>query len=518
VNGLNHWKIGARLGAGFGLVLTLLLAMVVAASVYLGLIGDASRQLSSTDMVKAEAAETVDIYTRANARRTMEMFFVTDEPERQRIQGFMDGNKQKITDALAVLDRLVVLDEGRAILARIKPLRADYVASFTQTLGLLQAGDRSGAEAHLRSATLPALDRLQAEVSHMGHFQAELATTRSRQISQDAGTARTTLWIVGALALLSGTLAAWWLTRSITTPIEQAVQIARTVAQGDLTASVPVGTRSAGDETGQLLQALHEMTGNLVQIVGQVRQSSESIATGSSQIAMGNADLSQRTESQASSLEETAASMEQLTHTVRSNTETAQEASRLALSASDSVAEGSQAVDSAVQTMDAIADASRRIAEITGVIDGIAFQTNILALNAAVEAARAGEQGRGFAVVATEVRTLAQRSADAAREIKSLIATSTQRVETGSRQVQDAGRTMGQIVTQVKKVASLVADISQASTQQSAGIGQVGEAVSLLDQVTQQNAALVEEGAAAAESLKNQAENLASVVRAFRLA
>jgi methyl-accepting chemotaxis protein len=320
---------------------------------------------------------------------------------------------------------------------------------------------------------------------------------------------------LGAMACALAALGGWWVTRSITVPIHRAMQIAETVAQGDLTSRIDI---TSSDETGKLLAALKSMNTNLVRIVEQVRRSSENIATGSGQIATGNQDLSQRTEEQASNLQQTAASMEQLTGTVKANADTARAATQLASAAREVAAQGGTVVGQVVATMGEINSSSQRIAEIIGVIDGIAFQTNILALNAAVEAARAGEQGRGFAVVAGEVRSLAQRSAQAAREIKQLIGESVEKVQTGSRLVGDAGRTMEDIVTQVHRVNDLISEISAATGEQTDGIGQVSHAVSQLDQVTQQNAALVEESAAAAESLRVQADALVKAVASFRLA
>ena len=312
----------------------------------------------------------------------------------------------------------------------------------------------------------------------------------------------------GLLGLVTGCLLAWALTRSITHPLQDAVKLAQAVAAGDLSAQPPV-TRS--DETGTLLRALADMTHSLAGIVTDVRHGATASATGSAQIATGNADLSQRTEEPASNLQQTAASMEQLTATVKHNADTARQANQLAASA------GGEVVQRVVNTMQLIASGSQRIADITGVIDGIAFQTNILALNAAVEAARAGEQGRGFAVVAAEVRSLAQRSAQAAREIKTLIIDSAEKVGAGSRLADEAGQSMQGIVSQVRRVTELIAEISAASAEQTQGIEQVDQAVQQLDQVTQQNAALVEESAAAADSLQHQAARLAALVSRFKV-
>ncbi len=318
---------------------------------------------------------------------------------------------------------------------------------------------------------------------------------------------------IGLMVLL-GSLVMLAIARQTTGAITKAVKVAETVAAGDLTSQIDVRT---ADETGQLLTALRTMNQSLVTMVSSVRQSSETIATGSAQIATGNADLSSRTEMQASNLEETASSMEEITSTVQQNAETSREAARIAREAKLAAEEGGQVVGRVVQTMQGINDSSRRISDIIGVIDGIAFQTNILALNAAVEAARAGEQGRGFAVVAGEVRNLAQRSAQAAKEIKVLIGESVERVESGTGLVAQAGQSVGQIVEQVARVSQLIEGITLASQEQADGIAQVGHAVAQLDQVTQQNAALVEEGAAAADSLRSQSRQLAELVGTFRL-
>ncbi len=305
-----------------------------------------------------------------------------------------------------------------------------------------------------------------------------------------------------------------WLIRTISRSLNKAVKVAQSVAKGNLTQRINV---TSGDETGQLLQALKLMNDSLIDTVGRVRRGTETIGMASAEIATGNADLSSRTESQASSLEETASSMEELTSTVRQNAENARQANQLVVSASDFAVKGGQVVGQVVDTMGSIKESSKKIVDIIGVIDGIAFQTNILALNAAVEAARAGEQGRGFAVVAAEVRNLAQRSAGAAKEIKGLIGDSVEKVDAGSKLVDEAGKTMSEIVSSVKHVADIMNEITAASQEQSSGIEEVNRAIGQMDEMTQQNAALVEQAAAAAESMQEQAVQLAQAVSVFKL-
>jgi methyl-accepting chemotaxis protein len=334
---------------------------------------------------------------------------------------------------------------------------------------------------------------------------AEAVYSRAKQV---------VLALLGA-TLLFGSLFAYGITRSIIRPLRKAVEVANAVAAGDLTSKLHADSR---DETGQLLAALATMNANLVNLIGSVRTNAGSISSASHEIATGNADLSQRTEEQASSLEETASSMEELTSTVKQNADNARQANQLATSASEVAVKGGAVVGQVVKTMDSINRSSKKIADIISVIDGIAFQTNILALNAAVEAARAGEQGRGFAVVATEVRTLAQRSAAAAKEIKGLISDSVAEVEDGARLVDDAGKTMEEIVSSVKRVTNIMNEITAASQEQSEGIEQVNQAITQIDETTQQNAALVEEAAAAAESMQEQTNALTRAVAVFKLA
>jgi methyl-accepting chemotaxis protein len=321
--------------------------------------------------------------------------------------------------------------------------------------------------------------------------------------------------LLATLAL--GSVLVTWLIRGITRPLKQAIGIAKTVAAGDLRQSMDGEETMRRDEVGELLAALRQMSGNLAGIVGRVRAGTDTIATASAEIATGNLDLSSRTEQQASSLEETASSMVELTSTVRQNNENAGQARELAHTASQVAERGGATVSEVVATMGAINESSRKIVDIIGVIDGIAFQTNILALNAAVEAARAGEQGRGFAVVASEVRNLAQRSAAAAREIKELIGTSVERVEAGSRLVGQAGVTMSEVVASVERVNAIIGEIALASGEQRDGIEQISMAISQMDSVTQQNAALVEQAAAAADSLQQQAQSLTEAVSIFKL-
>jgi len=327
----------------------------------------------------------------------------------------------------------------------------------------------------------------------------------------------TTSWLIGGLTLTAfvvGGLLALLIVRSITSSLNQALAVARAVSNGDLTREIHAEGRG---ETAELLMALKQMQDGLSSVIASIRSGAESVSTGATQIASGNQDLSSRTETQASNLQQTAASMEQLTSTVKQSADNAMQANQVASAASEVATKGGRVVGQVVETMGGIQDSSKKIAEIINVIDGIAFQTNILALNAAVEAARAGEQGRGFAVVAGEVRSLAQRSAQAAREIKTLITDSVQRVENGSKLVNVAGVTMGEVVEHVKRVTDLISEVTAASREQSSGIAQVNDAVNQLDQVTQQNAALVEQSAAAAESLKSQAAKLSEVVGAFKI-
>ena len=405
-------------------------------------------------------------------------------------------------------------DTLKAQLAKLAVLDGQTEKHFHEAVGLAQQFNTEQAAAIIAKKIDPLTAQTEKLLDEIADQQAELALAVQQDTEQRA--TRATNWVVGvglgclALAMWIG----WALANSIIRPLQRAVELAQRVADGDLTARVQ---DQGKDEPALLLAALNQMNTSLARVVQEVRSNSDGIATGSDEIATGSADLSQRTENQASALQETAASMEQLGNTVRQNADNAREADAMARNASAVATRGGEVFQQVVGTMREISDSSRRIADIIGTIDGIAFQTNILALNAAVEAARAGEQGRGFAVVASEVRSLAQRSAAAAREIKTLISASVERVDQGNVQVGQAGQTMEEIVGSIRRVSAIIGEISTASNEQSSGVTQVGLAVTEMDQMTQQNAALVEESTAAAESLKRQAALLVQAVSVFKL-
>jgi methyl-accepting chemotaxis protein len=451
---------------------------------------------------------------RGNGVQVLAAFMADDEATRQPHLAAVSAARRGIDERLQQLDVLVHSPEGRALLDEFRTARAAWVQAFGASLELLKAGQREqGREQFVREA-LPRLEALDGPALRLSALQERLLDEGRHRLDDELAMVRQLLLVLGLVAVAMSVAAGWWLSRSIVRPLETAVGMARRVAAGELSIDIQPGS---ADETGQLIEALRQMQSSLADTVSAVRHNAECVATASAQIAQGNGDLSQRTEEQASALEQTSATMSELDATVRHNADNAAEADRLARSASGVAGEGGELVARVVQTMQAIHVSSQRIADIIGVIDGIAFQTNILALNAAVEAARAGEQGRGFAVVAGEVRVLARRSADAAKEIKTLIGTSVDQVHQGSALVADAGRTMDQIVGSIRRVTDIVGEISSASGEQASGVSQVGQAVAQMDQATQQNAALVEQSAAAAESLREQALALVQAVAVFRL-
>ena len=509
-----NMKIGVRLGSGFGLVLMLMAILLAISLASFSNIGDINSKILEKDWVKADAAKEIKSTMRASSRRVMELLLVTDKDRMNRIIARMGEQQKEIDGAVDTLDRLIYMSEGKALLGKFKEEKERYVVTYNKIVKLILDDNREEARQVLLAEMLPALDVAQQTSNALSDLQEKLARESGEEAKTTIAFTSKLMVGLGVAAVFVGVLFAVLITRSITRPISEALRVAQTVAAGDLTSRIDVRTK---DEAGKLLQALKEMNNSLIKIVGEVRVGTDTIATASNQIASGNLDLSSRTEEQASSLEETASSMEELTSTVKQNADNARQANGLALSASEVAVKGGAVVAQVVDTMGAINDSARKIVDIIGVIDGIAFQTNILALNAAVEAARAGEQGRGFAVVAAEVRNLAQRSAGAAKEIKALINDSVEKVDVGARLVNEAGETMNEIVSSVKRVTDIMSEISAASQEQTAGIEQINQAIGQMDQVTQQNASLVEEAAAAAESLQEQARNLVQVVSVFKI-
>nr|WP_316641221.1 methyl-accepting chemotaxis protein [uncultured Roseateles sp.] len=452
--------------------------------------------------------------TETNASRAVAGLASADANVGAMLKPDIDATTAAISDIQKQLEALAQEDDEKAAMARVADARKTYIAIRGDATKLKAGGNAEGANAALKDKMLPAVaDYLARQQDFV-----KLQQAKSDQLREQAGAERMrTVWtvagVMGVVVLLLA-VSTMYLVRAISAPLAEVAKMAERIGQGDLTGTLAT---DRGDEIGDVLRALDKMKAALNQVVGEVRHSADSIQTASAEIATGNTDLSQRTEQTASNLQQAASAMTELTGTVRQSADSAATANQLANSAAEVAQRGGSVVAQVVATMDEINTSSKKIADIIGVIDGIAFQTNILALNAAVEAARAGEQGRGFAVVASEVRSLAQRSAEAAKEIKTLIGTSVDKVETGARLVQDAGTTMGEIVASVKRVTDIIAEISASTVEQSHGIGQVNGSVIQLDQMTQQNAALVEQSAAAAESLKEQAIKLSGLVRGFRL-
>jgi methyl-accepting chemotaxis protein len=511
---LKNMSIAAKLSAAFAIMLGLLAVLALFAFSRLQVVQQESRAISSNWMPAVRYAGGMDAAI-AEFRIGLLQAMAASTPEQT---GVADKNMADAVKSLADNDsayaKLISSEEERKLYDKFTTVWASYQGLAKKAIEAARSGQldearqiQSGAA---RQAYLEANTTL-AELVKLNNDGATASASHAESVYSSAA-----LWLL-IVSLAAGGLAiamALTLIRAITRPLAQAVSAADRVADGDLSQRIEF---SGKDETARLLEAMQRMQQSLVNTVSSVREGAESVSTASAQIAQGNADLSARTEEQASSLEETSATMEELSATVRQNADSAQQANQLAQSASDVAKSGGQVVGEVVTTMRGIEDSSKRISDIIATIDGIAFQTNILALNAAVEAARAGEQGRGFAVVAGEVRSLAQRSAEAAKEIKSLINDSVERVQSGTQLVDRAGQTMQDIVNSVQRVADIVGEISSASVEQSAGIAQVGEAVTQLDRATQQNAALVEESAAASESLKHQAVRLLESVASFKL-
>jgi methyl-accepting chemotaxis protein len=514
MNLLANMKIGSRLALGFGISLSLAIIITLIGVWKLNTVASATQTMMELPVTKERLASDWAANVKSGATRTTAIAKSTDPSLSEFFKADAAQSSKESLEIMKKLEPMLITQDEKDLYAKVLENRKAYIAGRDGVMKFKSEGRADEAEQVFKSTYVPAVQNYQQLLNQFVQEQRKRLDADAAQIAAIEKDSRNQMILLAALVLASGIFFAWRLTTGITRPIGTALAAARRVADGDLTGKIDVESK---DEMGQLLQALKGMNGSLLNIVSQVRSGTDSIATASSQIAAGNQDLSSRTEQQASSLEETASSMEELTSTVKQNADNARQANHLAASASEVAGKGGQVVSQVVDTMSSINDSSRKIVDIIGVIDGIAFQTNILALNAAVEAARAGEQGRGFAVVATEVRNLAQRSAAAAKEIKTLIDTSVEKVDAGTKLVGQAGATMDEIVDSVRRVTDIMTEISAATQEQTSGIEQVNQAISQMDQVTQQNASLVEEAAAASEAMQTQAGKLAQLVSVFKL-
>ncbi|KUZ28967.1 methyl-accepting chemotaxis protein [Burkholderia territorii] len=511
--------IKAKLLGGFGLLAAV---VVVVSGMALKALSDTNDEFSRyMNGVNARANLSAQIRTAVDRRAiaARNLVLVTTPSDIQLELADVQQAHKDVQDRLAKLKDMMAnatdtTDRARELVAEIVRVEASYGPVALNIVGLAQAGKKDEATADIDNRCRPLLAQLVRATDAYATYTREREAQIAQAFADRYAVERNVLLAICAVAIVIAVGGGLWLTRKITAPIVAAVEVARTVANGDLGSRISV---SGNDETRDLLDALHTMNARLIDIVGRVRDSSNSIAHAVGEIASGNLDLSQRTEEQAASLQETAATMEEFTSTVRLNAENAQQASTLAANASDVALRGSSVVGRVVETMTEIGNSSSKIADITGIIEGIAFQTNILALNAAVEAARAGEQGRGFAVVASEVRSLAQRSSTAAKEIKELISASVQTIQAGSALAGEAGETMSDVTRAVARVTDIMGEIAAASAEQSRGIDQVNLTITQMDQTTQQNAALVEQAAAASKSLEAQGRDLSETVSAFRM-
>ncbi|MFT0170597.1 methyl-accepting chemotaxis protein [Paraburkholderia mimosarum] len=506
-------KIGARLMITFGVVLAFLFAICLTATAQMARMSATTQTIVG---VRAEELKLVNQIREGTLRRTVLLYVALDEPTPEAQQAALEQEQamdEKVDSIYQAIPPLLTTASGHALFDRMVQARERYREALKPAYAQLAAHDVAAVRATLVNARPQRTALLQQQDEFLNLVQG-LMDSAAKDTREAYDTARAMLWAAAALAFVVALALCTAVTRSIVRPLLRVVDGAHALAQGDLRIQIDVQRR---DELGDLAESVNRAIARLATLVGGVKHAGLSIAAATGQVAAGNTDLSRRTEAQAASLEETASSMEELTATVRQNEDNAHQASALASTASAVAERGGEEVGRVVETMREISDSSARVADIVSVIEGIAFQTNILALNAAVEAARAGEQGRGFAVVAGEVRTLAQRSATAAREVKQLISDSVERVDVGSQLVEKAGNTIQEVVQSVKRVTDIMSEISAASHEQSTGIEQVNQAVSQMDQVTQQNAALVEEAAAAAQSMAEQAEALRNSVDVFKL-
>ncbi|NGZ87325.1 methyl-accepting chemotaxis protein [Duganella aceris] len=512
---LNKLNIGKRLLLGFALILLCALIAVGASLSRLGAVADASRELLEEPLATERLVSDWYRVIYAGIRRNLAIIKNSDGTLAEFFAEEVAASTRESQALQKQIEQHIDTPREKVLWQELLEMRKNYVGVRDQAILLKRQGKTEESAALFDARFAPLALAYGNKLQELQQEERDHITEMAAGIQQIYASSRQLMALLTGLMVTFVIVCAWLISVSITRPLSQAVQLARRVAEGDLSAVIRSEHR---DETGQLLSALGDMNAKLAALVSGVRTSSDSIGVASREIASGNADLSARTESQASALEQTASSMEELTSTVRQNAEHARQANALVLAASDVAGRSGAAVQDVVQRMSGILGSSHKIEEIIGVIDAIAFQTNILALNAAVEAARAGEQGRGFAVVATEVRNLAHRSAAAAKEIKGLITESVAQVEQGSRLADRAGLTMREVVDSVQQVTLIMNDIAAASREQSDGIDQINTAVLEMDHMTQQNAALVEEAAAAAESMKDQAMSLVAAVSIFKLA
>ncbi|WP_210531904.1 methyl-accepting chemotaxis protein [Pantoea ananatis] len=511
---MNNIKIGVRLGAGFGFILLLLIVITLAGLMRIDSLGDTVDKLAGDRFDKATAASNLRFYVTDMSRMVRSIALVDDPAQKERLKQNYEQARTRLETAFNKVDHILHAPRSRELIDVMKKAGKQYLSYSEQAVKLGMEGKRDEVTQLLTGPAYQAQDEYTTAITDLANFQGEQMKTAGAKAASEQRNAVTLLVSLSLAAIVLAATLAWFITRSIVRPVNIALEAAVRVAEGDLTAEVPVSGR---DETGKLLEAIRGMQHSLVQTVSAVRANAESVAAASLQIAQGNTDLSQRTEEQASALEQTAATMGELGVTVRNNADNASQAATLAVTVREIARQGNDITSDITDTMKGIGESSGRIADITSVIDSIAFQTNILALNAAVEAARAGEQGRGFAVVAGEVRSLAQRSATAAGEIRQLIEANAQRVSEGSTLVARSAGTMSAVVSSVGQLTDRVEEITAATAEQARGIEQVSIAVTEIDDVTQQNASLVEESASAAASLREQADLLMQSVSVFTL-
>lgn len=505
-------KLGIRLSVAFALLLLITVVIATLGFANISALQSSNEHIATSELKRQDIVQQWQTDILMNWLRTEALLKANDANYTAKLKKDMSAIVELQSKRMDDVKSYLLPGKERTLYDQALTARDAYRVKRTELIKAKEAGQDVSEQTDTQLA--PLFNSYSAVLQELTRTLDAGVNATLQQTTQKAKSSMVWVSASTALAILVGLFLSYWTTHSITAPVKQAVAATTAIAAGDLATHIPQG---AGDEPGQLLTALGAMRDRLSSIVANVRQSAESVSSASVQISQGNHDLSSRTESQASALEQTAASMEELGATVRQNSDSAQAANQLAAKANTVAIEGGEVVAQVVETMKGINESSQRIADIISVIDGIAFQTNILALNAAVEAARAGEQGRGFAVVASEVRSLAGRSAEAAKEIKQLISASVTRVEQGTALVDKAGHTMSEVVNSIRRVTDIVREISAASAEQSDGVAQVGEAVMQMDQATQQNAALVEEMAAAASSMKSQAQELVETVAVFRL-